>query len=152
MPVPCPPADSLRPGADTTCFAPLWKLSKLSGLSNLEKLSVLGDLKIDTRPLGWFGIGLSFSGSMRQRAGTDEMPLWDFDAAPKVNTLDSDGPAARAGLRRGDVLTHIDGVRLDSAEGGRLFSEVQPGQVISWTVRRRGATLTIPIAAEERPE
>jgi hypothetical protein len=128
------------------------ELPTLIGLSELGKLSLLGDLKIDTRPLGWFGFGLSFSGSMRQRAGADEPPLWDFDAPPKVRSLAADGPAARAGLRRGDVLTHIDGVRLDSEEGGRLFSEVQPGQVIDWTVRRRGASLTIPIVAEERPE
>jgi hypothetical protein len=124
---------------------------ELDELAELEGLSVAGDLKIDTRPLGWFGIGLSFSGSMRPRAGSDEPPLWDFDAPPKVHSLDSDGPAARAGLRRGDVLTHIDGVRLDSEEGGKLFSEVRPGQAVDWTVRRRGATLTIPIVAEEQP-
>lgn len=130
----------------------LGELSKLAESSKLGEVSPLGDLKIDTRPLGWFGIGLSFSGSMRQRAGADEPPLWDFDAPPKVHSLDAGGPAARAGLRRGDVLTHIDGVRLDTEEGGRSFSEVQPGQVVDWTVRRRGATLTIPIVAEERPE
>jgi hypothetical protein len=127
-------------------------LSELSKLSELEELSVLGDLEIDTRPLGWFGIGLSFSGSMLQRQGRDELPRWDFDAPPKVSSLDTDGPAERAGLERGDRLTHIDGVALDSPEGSRRFSEVRPGQVVDWTVRRHGRSLTIPVTAEEQPE
>jgi hypothetical protein len=130
----------------------LEELSRLEGLSELEGLSALAGLEIDTRPLGWFGIGLSFSGSMLQRSATDQLPRWHFDAPPKVHSLDSDGPAKRAGIRRGDVLTAIDGIPLDTEAGGERFSEIRPGQTVNWTVRRRSATLTIPITAEERPE
>jgi len=133
-------------------LAELPKFSEYAGLAELSELSALGGLTIDTRPLGWFGIGLSFSGSLLQRSSTDQLPRWSFDAPPKVTSLDPDGPGERAGLRRGDLLTHIDGVPLDTEVGGERFSEIRPGQSANWTVRRRGATLTIPVTAEERPD
>ncbi len=133
-------------------LADLSELSALSELSQLKELSILGDLNIDSRPLGWFGIGLSFSGSMTQRRATDELPRWQFDQPPRVSSVDPAGPAARTGLQRGDLLTHIDGVQLDSEKGGKRFSEVRPGETVTWTVDRNGVPLTIAIAAEERPE
>jgi len=118
----------------------------------MPEMPAFPDLDIDTRPLGWFGIGISFSGSMYQRGVDGERTRWNFDDPPKVRSVDPDGPADNAGLRRGDVLTHIDGVPLDSAEGGQRFSDVRPGQAVTWTVRRHGSTRTVEVVAEDRPE
>lgn len=127
-------------------------IKAIAELPDLEGLGNLVDIDIDTRPLGWFGIGISFSGSMYHRGAEDERPRWKFDDPPKVRSVDPDGPADHAGLRPGDVLTHIDGAPLDSAEGARRFSDVRPGQAVTWTVRRHGSTREITVVAEERPE
>ena len=42
-----------------------------------------------------------------------------------------------------DVLTHIDGIRLVRRAGGRKFSDIEPGQTITWTIEREGRRLTI---------
>jgi hypothetical protein len=145
-------SESLEELARISSAIELPRIPELPEFPDVSGISVLGDLEIDTRPLGWFGIGISFSGTVRMRRDSEELPLWQFDAPPKVHSLDRGGPAARAGLRRGDVLTHIDGARLDTEQGQRLFSEIRPGQTVVWTVRRRGAPVEIPVTAEEPPE
>jgi serine protease DegS len=63
-----------------------------------------------------------------------------------------DSPAHRAGLQSGDLLTHIDGVRLDTKKGGGIFSKVVPGQSVEFEVERDGWTRDVVIVAEERPQ
>jgi len=65
---------------------------------------------------------------------------WEFEENPRVFSVDDDGPAARAGLRRGDILTHIDGLALVSDEGGRRLGQVKPGDEVEF-VYRRGTTV-----------
>jgi S1-C subfamily serine protease len=102
-------------------------------------------------PIGWLGLGLSFSGSIVAKPSDGLPARWRFDAPPKIHSIEPDGPAGRAGLKRGDVLTHIDGVRLDTRRGGKLFSAVEPGQVVTWTIRRHGEESTVAMVPEERP-
>ncbi len=64
------------------------------------------------------------------------VPVWAFRTAPRVERLQVDGPAAKAGLRAGDVLTHIDGVALTSEDGGRRFGAVQTGDTVVLRYRR----------------
>jgi C-terminal processing protease CtpA/Prc len=102
-------------------------------------------------PIGWLGFGLKFSGSVVLQRSDGGPARWSFDSPPKVVSVESDGPADRAGLKRGDVLTHIDGLQLDGRKGEKRFSAVEPGQSVTWTVRRNGAKRTIVMVAEERP-
>jgi predicted metalloprotease with PDZ domain len=122
------------------------ELNKLS--EDLDAID-LGDL--DFAPLGWFGFGLSFSGSVR-RSSDGESRRWMFFEPPEIESITPGGPADRAGLERGDVITHIDGVRIDTKRGGRRFSEVVPGQRVEFEVRRLGWSRTIELIAEEKPE
>ena len=69
----------------------------------------------------------------------------------RVVSVESDGPADQIGLKRGDVLTHIDGLHLDGRKGEKRFSAVEPGQTVTWTVRRHGVKRAIVMVAEERP-
>lgn len=133
--------------------AALGELSELGvELGNLSgTLGIVGLEDLDFEPTGWFGFGLSFAGSM-VRSSENGGTRWSFDEPPKVQSVSADGPADRAGLRRGDVITHIDGVRLDTRRGGRLFSEVFPGQSVEFEIRRRGSTRTVELVAEERPD
>jgi hypothetical protein len=102
----------------------------------------------EASPSGSFGFALSFSGSIKTGNGHD--PAWQFDELPEIHTVDPESPADEAGLTPGDVLTHIDGVALDTDEGGRRFSAVRPGQRVEWTVRRDGKARTVEVVAEER--
>jgi len=106
---------------------------------------------LDRQPTGWLGIGLSFSGSV-QRVSEDGGARWTFFEPPQVQSVLADSPAERAGLMPDDVLTHIAGVPLDTKKGGRLFSRIEPGQFVEFTIERGGFSRAVVIVAEERPE
>lgn len=124
-----------------------WK----EALDALRPLEIPGLLREPPPPIGWLGLGLSFSGSIVSEPSSGEPARWSFDAPPKIHSIESDGPADRAGLKRGDVLTRIDGVRLDTRRGGNRFSSVEPGQAVTWTIRRNGVERTVAMVAEDRP-
>ncbi len=64
-----------------------------------------------------------------------------------------DGPAAEAGLKRGDVVTAIDGQSVDDAEGVGFRLGVKPlGGVATLTVQRSGKTVVLPLRLAAAPE
>jgi hypothetical protein len=65
--------------------------------------------------------------------------------------VEAGSPADRAGLHEGDELVAIDGVALSTAEGGRRFGAVEPGQSVAWTYRRDGREATVTVTANQRP-
>lgn len=59
-------------------------------------------------------------------------------------------PAARAGLKRFDVVTAIDGEGPAGSEGvKKQLAKKKAGETLTLTVRRGGATLDVPIEVEE---
>ena len=69
-----------------------------------------------------------------------------------VGTVRSGTPAARAGLRRGDVITAVGGTRISSV--GDLQSAIdarKPGDTVTVTFRRNGATHTVRVTLATRP-
>ncbi len=68
------------------------------------------------------------------------------EAGPKGPALVAGGPADRAGLRSGDVITAIDGITVTAAE--ELIVAVRghlPGEVVTLTVSRGGASFTVQL-------
>lgn len=62
------------------------------------------------------------------------------------------GPAARAGLRRGDTVTAVDGERIrDARELSRRIAGVKPGETVKVTVWRDGAERSIAIEVGRQP-
>jgi hypothetical protein len=102
-------------------------------------------------PMGWLGIGLECEQCSVMSLGR-RMEAWSFRVAPTVLTVDVDGPAHRAGLRRGDTLTAIDGVDLTTREGGRAFGRIEPNQRVVMTVRRDGRERQVTLTAVVRPD
>ncbi|MFI5207342.1 MAG: PDZ domain-containing protein [Gemmatimonadales bacterium] len=102
-------------------------------------------------PLGWLGMGLECEQCSVTNFG-QRMRGASFRQPPAVLTVDVDGPAHRAGLRRGDTLTTIDGVDLTTREGGRAFADVEPGQRVTLGVRRGGAERRVALTAVARPD
>ncbi len=102
-------------------------------------------------PRGWFGMSLNCSDCKSERS-EGSGPVWTFTSLPEVAMVEPGSPAARGGLRAGDVLTHIDRIALNTAEGGRKFGAVRPGQNVVFTVQRGGTPQRIRVAAGARGE
>ncbi|MCP4655698.1 MAG: PDZ domain-containing protein, partial [bacterium] len=66
-------------------------------------------------------------------------------------SVDPASPAAQAGLRRGDRLTHVDGLAITSPEGSARFFTVVPGKKVRLSYERSGRASEIELIAEERP-
>jgi hypothetical protein len=120
------------------------ELPDFPDLTNLTRLSI--------RPKAWFGMGLSCDGCTIQTGKDDESAEWQFDNPPTVESVEPGGPADEAGIRDGDVLLEIDGIDIDSHKGGKRFSSVEPGETVTWTIRRGSKRETIEMHALEHPD
>ncbi|MEJ7752426.1 MAG: PDZ domain-containing protein, partial [Candidatus Limnocylindrales bacterium] len=64
----------------------------------------------------------------------------------------ADSPADEAGLREGDIITAIDGERIDTAQGlDQILTQYAPGDELSLDVLREGETLELEIELGTRP-
>jgi len=76
----------------------------------------------------------------------------DRPAGLLVNRLHSRSPAARAGLKEGDVILAVDGVEVNDAPSLNLRLSLKPlGETVEITVFRRGERLTLEVPLEEAP-
>ncbi len=67
-----------------------------------------------------------------------------------ITQVEPDAPGARAGLKIGDVITEVDGRKVDDA--GQLqvmIGQKQPGTKVNLQVARDGKSLTLPVTLEE---
>lgn len=72
----------------------------------------------------------------------------------QVTEVKEDGPAARAGVKEGDVILRIDQADLkdaDTSELVRLVGGMRPGTVIAVDIRRGKDALTLKIKLGARP-
>ncbi len=61
-------------------------------------------------------------------------------------------PAAKAGLRSGDVIEKVDGVELNNGETlGGVIQPHAPGEAVQLTVLRGGSTTTLALTLADRP-
>jgi S1-C subfamily serine protease len=65
----------------------------------------------------------------------------------QLTTVDKGGPAAKAGLQPGDVITQLDDVKLDSAHPLRLLlrSRFRPDQRVAVTFSRAGVSTQVQL-------
>jgi regulator of sigma E protease len=64
---------------------------------------------------------------------------------PRVDQVKADSAAQRAGLQAGDLVIAIDGQPIGSFSDMQRIISVRPNEVVSVTVERAGAKLTIPV-------
>src|SRR5690349_654724 len=78
---------------------------------------------------GWFGLGVTLHDS-----ATSDHTKWLY-----VRVLDSDGPAAAAGLHVADIITSINGKPVAFATNAdllRFFEAAKPGTKLTFSVVR----------------
>ncbi len=94
---------------------------------------------------GWFGFGFECDD-----CGWSEDGFF-FRSPPWVYSVDSGGPAAEAGLERGDVLTLVDGEDITSQLGSKRFFSARPETGLRLGYRRGGEARETEILARPRP-
>jgi Do/DeqQ family serine protease len=95
-----------------------------------------------------------YAGLNVQRLHPDIVRAFGLDSArgALVAALDPVGPAARAGLRRGDVIISAGGRRVESADDLRSrLSRLKPGDTVPIEVIRRGRRLDLELVLGEPP-
>lgn len=134
------PAEPAWPGVAATAITPgVWV-----GTPAVAPISML--------PRGWYGFSVRCNGCGWSSERSDDRPTWESADIPEVAMVDPQSPAARAGIRTGDRITHIDGVSITSSEGARRFGSPDPGQKVRLTIRRGKSTLHRDLVVGTRPE
>jgi len=99
---------------------------------------------------GWLGMGLSCSRCSFERSAK-RRGRWTFSELPSVFSVDTGGPADRAGIRTGDTLVSMDGMALTTQQGGEAFGSIRPGQQLTLRYRRDGREAQAQLTAGARP-
>ena len=70
-----------------------------------------------------------------------------------ISNLIHNGPADKAGLTRGDVITHIDGKAVKHVRGAlKIISLHKPNSKVKLTVIRQGKTFDVEASVMQRPK
>lgn len=105
------------------------------------------------------GIGAAVGGgivyAMRQARRSDGLTIYseEVEAEPGVvvASVIPDGPAAGAGVRRGDILLELDGESVDSVvQLARALDGYQPGDKVELTVLHGDDERTLTVTLQER--
>ncbi len=74
------------------------------------------------------------------------------DATSGQPLVEAGSPAAAAGLKAGDIITALDGQRVDSAHPlDLLLVTHSPGQTVELQVLRNGQQITVKVTLGTRP-
>lgn len=69
-----------------------------------------------------------------------------------IAAVDRNGPAARGGVKPGDIVLTVNGERVDSARSLiRAVAAANPGATVQLSIRRQDATLDLPVVVGRRP-
>jgi S1-C subfamily serine protease len=75
---------------------------------------------------------------------------WHASEPMRISSVVPGSPAARAGLRPGDVLLRIEGRPFTIPGAGHFYAGLRPGQAVRFEVQRGGRTVVIPVVPEMR--
>jgi serine protease Do len=93
---------------------------------------------------GWLGVAI-------QKLSPDLVQAFKLenDHGALVADVIPDGPAAKAGIERGDIIVRFQGHKIqDSSELPRMVATVAPGTQVDVDIVRGGKKLTIPVKLE----
>ena len=79
-----------------------------------------------------------------------ETQQYGIPAGAAVQSVTENGPAAQAGLQRGDVITAVDGKAMTSTELVSFIGKASVGQQVVFTIYRQGQILEITVNIGEQ--
>ena len=79
-----------------------------------------------------------------------ETQAYGIPAGAAVQSVTENGPAAQAGLQKGDVITAVDGKAMTSNELVSFVASASVGQQIVFSVYRQGETLEVTVDVGEQ--
>jgi serine protease Do len=92
---------------------------------------------------GWLGVSVQDAPGTQISRSNNGVPIANIDRS---------GPAAKAGLKPGDIVMAINGTRVDTAQGLiKAVAATSPGNSVTLTVRRAGQNVQIPVTVGRRP-
>jgi membrane-associated protease RseP (regulator of RpoE activity) len=94
----------------------------------------------------WLGIGLkSIEGDLSEFLQSDKGVL--------IDNVNEKGPAAKAGLKRGDILLAVDGTELEGpAKLLEIMTSAKAGQELNLKIRRKDEVMELKVVPEPRPQ
>jgi C-terminal processing protease CtpA/Prc len=100
-------------------------------------------------PEGWLGVVTT--GMQMQDKRTDGTKIIRFLEPPIVASVDPGSPAERVGVRAGDVLVEVGGLRV--LQQNIVFADLlHPGREIALKLQRGGEVVTLTPTVEQMPE
>jgi membrane-associated protease RseP (regulator of RpoE activity) len=100
-------------------------------------------IELHTQITGGSAIGASIRDVDRADVTREKLPT---ESGAVITEVQADGPAAKAGLKAGDIVTKFDGETVRSARQlTRLVDETPDGREVETTVVRDGQRLTVKI-------
>ena len=79
-----------------------------------------------------------------------ETQAYGIPAGAAIQAVSEDGPAAQAGLQKGDVITAVDGKAMTSKELVSYIGEASVGQEMVFSIYRQGEELEITVYVGEQ--
>lgn len=94
-------------------------------------------------------LGISYTMISKQAAIANNLPEGAY-----VQDIVEDSAAAKAGIRQGDIITHMDGQKLIDDNGGlaAIIAKKKIGDTISMTVNRDGEKIDLRATLQPTPE
>jgi serine protease Do len=116
--------------------------------SNMAKEVLLDLYSKGSVTRGWLGVGIQeLSRDLSQAFGLEE------PHGALVSEVLPDSPAAKAGIRRGDIIVGFDGKRVpDASKLPHMVAVKKPGSAAEVELLRDGKRLTLPVVLGEMAE
>lgn len=102
----------------------------------VASLLLVGSSLFAQEEQGYLGVNLREGPDWRKVETAPGVFRWDFASPPEIIQVFAGSPAARAGLRPGDLIVAVSGVDITTEEGGRIFSAIRNEVPVEFRVRR----------------
>jgi serine protease Do len=109
--------------------------------------SLMASLRKGTVVRGFLGVSIQPVSESLAKA----LDLKDTKGAI-VASLVKDGPASKAGIKRGDVILSLNGKKVENSRSlSRMAADLSPGTDVKLGVRRKGKSITITLTTGRMP-